>query len=162
MALLLAPELSLWFLAVLLAQADATPRLVLAQADGILFVVDAQASRFQATVEALESLRTHLMDDEGRTRALPIVFVVTKQDLPEELLLDLWLERSAGVRLGARSLEALRRRLPLSQGPGSLALPGGRSLHWDRQSLWLQPEPSDHAGPSGPPEPGAASAPSNR
>ncbi|CAK6696242.1 tRNA lysidine(34) synthetase TilS [Synechococcus sp. CBW1107] len=80
----------------------------------------------------------------------------------QELLLDLWLERSAGVRLGARSLEALRRRLPLSQGPGSLALPGGRSLHWDRQSLWLQPEPSDHADPPGPPEPGAASAPSNR
>lgn len=80
----------------------------------------------------------------------------------QELLLDLWLERSAGVRLGARSLEALRRRLPLSQGPGSLTLPGGRSLHWDRLSLWLQPEPSDHAGPSGPPEPGAASTPSKR
>lgn len=71
------------------AQADATRRLVLAQADGILFVVDAQASRFEANVEAFESLRTHLMDDEGHTRSLPIVFVVTKQDLPEELLLDL-------------------------------------------------------------------------
>jgi len=71
------------------AHADATRRLVLAQADGILFVIDAQASRFEANVEALESLRTQLLGDDGQARALPIVFVVTKQDLPEELLLDL-------------------------------------------------------------------------
>ncbi len=80
----------------------------------------------------------------------------------QELLLDLWLERTAGVRLGARSLESLRRRLPLSQGPGSLTLPGGRSLIWDRQSVRLQPEPSEPADPSGPPEPGEASSPSIR
>ncbi len=80
----------------------------------------------------------------------------------QERLLDLWLQRSTGVRLGARSLESLRRRLPLSQGPGSLALPGGRSLLWDRQSLRLQPVPSERADPSGPAEPGAASAPSYR
>jgi signal recognition particle receptor subunit beta len=71
------------------AQADATRRLVLAQADGVLFVVDAQASRFEANVEALEALRAQLIDDDGQARPLPIVFVVTKQDLPEELLLDL-------------------------------------------------------------------------
>ncbi|CAK6688179.1 tRNA lysidine(34) synthetase TilS [Synechococcus sp. CBW1107] len=80
----------------------------------------------------------------------------------QELLLDLWLERSAGVRLGARSLESLRRRLPLSQGPGSLTLPGGSRLVWDRQSVRLQPEPNEPADPSGPPEPGAVSSPSNR
>lgn len=79
----------------------------------------------------------------------------------QALLLNLWLERSAGVRLGARSLEALRRRLPLSQGPGSLSLPGGKSLHWDRCSLRLQLEPSDHADPSSPPAAGSASAPTN-
>ncbi|MCP9839925.1 tRNA lysidine(34) synthetase TilS [Synechococcus sp. J7-Johnson] len=80
----------------------------------------------------------------------------------QERLLDFWLERSAGVRLGARNLESLRRRLQLSQGPGSLELPGGRSLLWDRQSLRLKPVQSEHADPSGPAEPGAASAPSNR
>jgi tRNA(Ile)-lysidine synthase len=73
------------------------------------------------------------------------------------LLLNLWLERSAGLRLGGRCLESLRRRLPLEQGPGSLDLPGGNSLSWDRQSLWLQPESSQHADRSDPGEPGATS-----
>jgi len=71
------------------AHADATRRLVLAQADGILFVIDAQASRFQENVEALETLRAQVIGEDGLPRPLPIVFVVTKQDLPEELLLDL-------------------------------------------------------------------------
>ncbi|MBC1260322.1 tRNA lysidine(34) synthetase TilS [Synechococcus sp. BSF8S] len=55
----------------------------------------------------------------------------------QELLLDLWLERNAGVRLGSAGLGALRQRLPLARGPGSLDLPGGRSLLWDRQTLRL-------------------------
>lgn len=69
-------------------QADATRRLVLAQADGILFVVDAQASRLEANIAALEALRQQWPDADGAERVLPMVFVVTKQDLPEELVLD--------------------------------------------------------------------------
>ncbi|MEI2721137.1 MAG: GTPase domain-containing protein [Gemmatimonadales bacterium] len=69
-------------------QADATRRLVLAQADGILFVVDAQASRLEANIAALDALRHQWPDAEGSQRVLPMVFVVTKQDLPEELVLD--------------------------------------------------------------------------
>lgn len=68
--------------------ADTTRRLVLAHADGILFVVDAQASRFEANRSAMEALRAQLMDESGARRRLPIVFVVTKEDLPQELLLD--------------------------------------------------------------------------
>lgn len=69
-------------------QADATRRLVLAQADGVLFVVDAQAARLEANVAALSALRHQWPDVDGGARSLPMVFVVTKQDLPEELLLD--------------------------------------------------------------------------
>ncbi|MBL0180442.1 MAG: GTPase domain-containing protein [Gemmatimonadetes bacterium] len=69
-------------------QADATRRLVLAQADGVLFVVDAQASRLEANVAALAALHAQWPEGNGTTRVLPVVFVVTKQDLPEELLLE--------------------------------------------------------------------------
>jgi signal recognition particle receptor subunit beta len=69
-------------------QADATRRLVLAQADGVLFVADAQASRFEANAEAIAALRAQLADEAGAARVLPIVLVISKQDLPEELLLD--------------------------------------------------------------------------
>jgi|CXWL01.1.fsa_nt_gi signal recognition particle receptor subunit beta len=69
-------------------QADATRRLVLAQADGVLFVVDAQASQLEANVAALAALRQQWPDTDGAARRLPMVFVVTKQDLPEELVLD--------------------------------------------------------------------------
>lgn len=69
-------------------QADATRRLVLAQADGVLFVIDAQASRLEANIAALAALRSQWPDGQGSPRTLPIVFVITKQDLPEELLLD--------------------------------------------------------------------------
>ena len=69
-------------------QADATRRLVLAQADGVLFVVDAQASRLEANIAALAALYAQWPDNNGATRVLPVVFAVTKQDLPEELLLD--------------------------------------------------------------------------
>jgi hypothetical protein len=51
-------------------------------------VIDAQASQFEANVEAREALRAQLLDDQGAPRSVPMVFVITKQDLPEELLLD--------------------------------------------------------------------------
>lgn len=68
--------------------ADATRRLVLAQADGVLFVADAQASRFEANREAITALRSQLLDDDGAPRILPTVLVVSKHDLPEELRID--------------------------------------------------------------------------
>ncbi len=67
--------------------ADATRRLVLAQADGILFVADAQTSRLEANQDAMAALRGQLVSDSDGRREIPIVFVVTKEDLPEELLL---------------------------------------------------------------------------
>lgn len=67
--------------------ADATRRLVLADADGVLLAADAQASRLADNQSALRSLRDNLHDHDGRVRDVPMVLAYTKSDLPAELLL---------------------------------------------------------------------------
>jgi signal recognition particle receptor subunit beta len=67
--------------------ADATRRLILADADGVLFAADAQAGRVAENISALRSMRDNLDDPDGRSRVVPTVFVYTKCDLPAELLL---------------------------------------------------------------------------
>jgi len=69
--------------------ADATRRLILADADGVLFAADSQAGRLTENVAALCSLRDNLDDADGHARDVPLVFLYTKQDLPAELLLTL-------------------------------------------------------------------------
>lgn len=67
--------------------ADATRRLILSDADGVLFAADAQATRLAENVAALGSLRDNLDDPDGRPRQVPMVLLYTKHDLPAELLL---------------------------------------------------------------------------
>jgi signal recognition particle receptor subunit beta len=66
---------------------DTTRRMVLNGADGVIFLADSQAIRLDENVEALRILRDHLAarDDEAASN-VPIVFVYTKRDLPDELL----------------------------------------------------------------------------
>jgi len=67
--------------------ADTTRRLVLADADGILFVADSQASRLSENIDALQSLQGELLDRVGDLRDLPLVLLYNKQDLPAEMIL---------------------------------------------------------------------------
>ncbi len=67
--------------------ADATRRMILSDADGVLFVADAQAGRIAENISALRSLRDNLDDADGRARAVPLVYMYSKSDLPVELLL---------------------------------------------------------------------------
>ncbi len=67
--------------------ADVTRRLVLADADGVLFAADAQAVRLAENLTALRSLADNLDDADGRHRDVPTVYLYTKCDLPPELLL---------------------------------------------------------------------------
>lgn len=67
--------------------ADTTRRLVLGNADGILFVADSQASRLGENIDALQTLQNHLLDRDGDVRDIPLVFLYNKQDLPAELIL---------------------------------------------------------------------------
>ncbi len=65
----------------------------------------------------------------------------------QEGVLQHWLERTTGHPMAAQQLLALRRRLPPSRGPGSLDLPRGWRLTWDRSTLVLH---APHGLPAAP------------
>lgn len=64
-----------------------TRHLLLAQADGLLLVLDGQAARLEDNLAALRRLEEERTDREGARRDLATVVLYTKQDLPAELLL---------------------------------------------------------------------------
>jgi len=65
----------------------ATRRLVLQGADGVVFVADSQARRFDENLESLQDLQDALLDQGVDVRTFPMVFQYNKQDLPAELIL---------------------------------------------------------------------------
>lgn len=65
----------------------ATRRLVLQGADGVVFVADSQARRFDENLESLQDLQDNLLDQGVDVRTFPLVFQYNKQDLPPELIL---------------------------------------------------------------------------
>ena len=67
---------------------NATRRLVLSGADGIVFVADSQAERMDANLESLENLRENLAEHGRDLAALPHVFSWNKRDLDEVVALD--------------------------------------------------------------------------
>jgi len=66
---------------------NATRRLVLQGADGVVFVADSQARRFEDNVESFQNLQENLLDQGVDIRTLPVVLQYNKQDLPPELIL---------------------------------------------------------------------------
>ncbi len=62
--------------------------MVLADADGVLFVADSQASRLEDNVFALRALREQLTAHPESGRDPVLVYLHNKRDLPPELLLD--------------------------------------------------------------------------
>jgi signal recognition particle receptor subunit beta len=62
---------------------NATRRLVLSGADGIVFVADSQVDRLDANLESLENLRENLAEHGRDLAVLPHVFAWNKRDLPE-------------------------------------------------------------------------------
>ena len=66
---------------------NATRRLVLQGADGVVFVADSQARRFEENLESLQNLHENLLLQGVDVRQLPVVFQYNKQDLPRELVL---------------------------------------------------------------------------
>jgi signal recognition particle receptor subunit beta len=66
---------------------NATRRLVLQGADGVVFVADSQARRFDDNLESLQNLQENLLAQGTDIRALPVVFQYNKQDLPRDLVL---------------------------------------------------------------------------
>ncbi|HEY6947781.1 MAG TPA: GTPase domain-containing protein, partial [Gemmatimonadales bacterium] len=66
---------------------NATRKLVLQGADGVVFVADSQARRLDANVESLQDMQANLLEQGVDLRQLPAVFQYNKQDLPGDLIL---------------------------------------------------------------------------
>jgi len=67
---------------------NATRRLVLQGADGVVFVADSQARQLDENVESLQNLQSNLLGMGVDIRSLPVVMQYNKQDLPRELILE--------------------------------------------------------------------------
>src|SRR5678810_395957 len=67
---------------------NATRKLVLQGADGVVFVADSQARRFDDNLESLQNLQDNLLAQGVDVRQLPVVFQYNKQDLPGDLILS--------------------------------------------------------------------------
>jgi len=67
---------------------DASRKLVLRGADGIVFVADSQGSRAEANVESLENLEDNLTETGQSLENVPYVVQYNKRDLPDVLTVD--------------------------------------------------------------------------
>ena len=65
---------------------NATRRLVLQGADGVVFVADSQARQLDENLESMQNLHANLLEQGLDIRELPVVLQYNKQDLPPELI----------------------------------------------------------------------------
>src|SRR3954465_13589044 len=67
---------------------QATRKLVLHGADGVVFVADSQARQLQENIESFQDLHENLSEQSVDPRSVPLVIQYNKQDLPKELILS--------------------------------------------------------------------------
>jgi len=61
---------------------DASRKLILKGADGIVFVADSQIERLEANIESLENLEANLAEQGQKLEAMPFAIQYNKRDLP--------------------------------------------------------------------------------
>lgn len=61
---------------------NATRKLVLRGADGVVFVADSQREQFNENIESLRNLHENLLDENINVRDFPMVLQYNKRDLP--------------------------------------------------------------------------------
>ncbi len=66
---------------------NATRKLVLQGADGVVFVADSQLRQLDENLDSLQNLHANILEHGGDIRTLPMVLQFNKQDLPPELIL---------------------------------------------------------------------------
>ena len=66
---------------------NATRKLVLQGADGIVFVADSQARQLDENIESLQNLQANVLEQGIDVRTVPLVLQYNKQDLPQDLVL---------------------------------------------------------------------------
>ena len=67
---------------------NSTRKLVLAGADGVVFVADSQQSRDTANVESYQNLRDNLAEQGMKLEAVPHIFQFNKRDVPDLLSIE--------------------------------------------------------------------------
>ncbi len=66
---------------------NATRKLVLQGADGIVFVADSQVRQLDENLESLQNLQANVLEQGVDIRTVPMVLQFNKQDLPADLIL---------------------------------------------------------------------------
>lgn len=90
---------------------DASRKLILKGADGVVFVADSQVERMEANIESLENLEENLVEQGHTLTTLPHIIQYNKRDLPNTVpVVDLqstlnehnapWFEASAAKGIG--------------------------------------------------------------
>jgi small GTP-binding protein len=67
---------------------NATRKLVLQGADGVVFVADSQLRQLDENLESLQNLHANILEHGVDIRTMPMVLQFNKQDLPPELILS--------------------------------------------------------------------------
>jgi len=67
---------------------NATRKLVLQGADGVVFVADSQARQLDENLASLQNLQFNLLEQGVDVRTMPTVLQYNKQDLPADLILS--------------------------------------------------------------------------
>ena len=67
---------------------EASRKLILKGADGVVFVADSQEERLDANLETLDNLREHLKEHKLDFSTIPYVLQLNKRDLPNVLPVD--------------------------------------------------------------------------
>jgi signal recognition particle receptor subunit beta len=66
---------------------NATRKLVLQGADGVVFVADSQTRQLDENIASLQNLQANLLEYGVDVRGMPLVFQYNKQGLPPELVM---------------------------------------------------------------------------
>lgn len=67
---------------------DASRKLILRGADGVIFVADSQIERLESNIESLENLEINLAEQNLKLEAMPFVLQYNKRDLPNAVSID--------------------------------------------------------------------------
>jgi signal recognition particle receptor subunit beta len=67
---------------------EASRKLILKSADGVVFVADSQEERLDANLETLDNLREHLKEHKLDFNTIPYVLQLNKRDLPGTLSVE--------------------------------------------------------------------------
>lgn len=87
---------------------DATRKLVLQGADGVVFVADSQARRQEENVESFRNLQSNLLAQDVDPRTIPLCLQFNKRDLEDAVTIE-EMERALNYR-GLRAFPAIATR----------------------------------------------------